>query len=57
MAGLAIVFIIILTHDPKKLPVSLRILDEEVWPGKDRTATKMMLIVSFTFVGTIIFSV
>lgn len=28
MCGLALVFIIVLTADPKKLPVSLRILDE-----------------------------
>ena len=56
MCGLALVFIIILSSDPKKLPVSLRILDEEIWPGKDKAANTMALIMTFTVVATAIFS-
>lgn len=57
MVGLALVFIILLTADPKKLPVSLRILDEEIWPGKNHTIDKFKLIVSFSIVGSIIFGI
>ena len=57
MGGLLIVFIIILVSDPKKLPVSLRILDEQVWPGEDKSATKMKLIMTFLTVMAIIFSI
>ena len=57
MSGLGLVFIIILASEPKSMPVQLRILDEEIWPGKDRAAGKFMLILTFTFVSTIIFSI
>jgi hypothetical protein len=56
MAGLALVFVILVSVDSKKLPVSLRILDEEIWPGKDHAANKMKLIVTFTIVGGAIFT-
>lgn len=57
MAGLALVFIILISVDSRKLPVSLRILDEEIWPGKDHAANKFKLIVTFTVVGGIIFTI
>ena len=57
MVGFGLVFIIILASEPKNLPVSLRILDEEIWPGKDRAAGKMALIMTFTMVATTVFAI
>ena len=56
MCGLALVFVIVLMSDPKKLPVSLRIFDEEIWPGKDRAANTMWLIMTFTVVVMAMFT-